>query len=148
MAEHGDTQRIILAGRLNRREKGVVSIELTDGVTIDVMEADCKSINEVTDPVSLRAVVTIELKGDNPITATFQPHFYRVLSSSRALPFVFHTAGGMTPKSLATALLSNDGNGNGGYDHDTTLLTNTWFGTERDGTKPDDASEPGEEVLN
>jgi hypothetical protein len=140
---------MILAGRLIKREKGVVQIELTDGVVIDVMEADCRSVAEATDPVTLRAVVTLELTGQKPITATLQPHFYRVLSSSRALPFVFHHAGGMSPPSLAKALLQEQGNGgDGGVDHMTTMLTNTWFGLEQDGIKPDTAGEPGEETLN
>jgi hypothetical protein len=141
--------RMLLAGRLLKRANGMVQIDLTDGLVIDVSEDDCKLIEETTDPVSKRAIVALELNGDKPITATFQPHFYRVLATSKAIPYVFRGTHGIEPRQLSHALARaiSVGGGGGGADHTTNMMTSTWFGTENDGQKPDDASEPGDIYL-
>lgn len=137
----------VLRGRLQRRANGIIQIELTDGLTVDLSEDDCDGITETTDPASQRAMVAVQLKGAKPITAVFQPHFYRVLANSSSLPFVFRDTAGLHPREFMSALVAAQpvgvGGGGGSYDHDTAMMSTTWYGTERDGTKPDSAGEPG-----
>jgi hypothetical protein len=140
-------QRMLLSGRLKHRGQGIVQIELIQGLTMDISEDDCNLVQETTDAVTQRAVVLIELKGDKPITAVFQPHFYRVLASAPTVPFVFRPPRGMTSHEFA-AVMARPVGGGGGADHTTDMLTNSWIGTQKDGSKPDSADEPGEIVLN
>jgi hypothetical protein len=149
-AAPGAHNRIVLAGRLKSRANGIVQIEVIDGLTVDLSEDDCTVVHETTDAVTHRAMVAIELKGDKPVTAVFQPHFYRVLAGARALPFVFRPGRVGSPRDFAAALgAARPADGGGGsVHHFTSMLTNTWFGTEKDGSKPDSADEPGEIVLN
>jgi hypothetical protein len=144
------SQRIVFKGRLKKREKGVCQIELLDGLVVDLLEEDCEKIEESTDPVTLRAVVTVHLKGDKPITATVQPHLYRVLSNAQNVPFVFRGVANASPQDyvLGYAYVRAGGGGGSGSTHNTKMMCTNWMGTtQEDGNKPDDAGEPDEIFL-
>jgi hypothetical protein len=143
-----EARRMVLAGRIKKREKNAVQIELVDGLTVDVMNDDYTIIEETTDPVTLRPTITLELKGQKPITATFQPHLYRVLASAPTKPFVF--GGGSRGGVVAMGVMAAVNTGGGSTpDHDTRMMSRTWIGTtQEDGTKGDLPSEPDEIVLN
>ncbi len=98
---HGGSRRMVLTGRLAKRENGVCQIELVEGLTVDIPEEDCSHIEEKTDPTTLRSVVMVELREDKPITATFQPHLYRVLSQAGSMPFAFGGQAQVPPEAFA-----------------------------------------------
>jgi hypothetical protein len=143
-----ETRQLVLAGRLKKRGNGVCQLELVDGLTVDLLEEDCEHIEEQTDPVTLRATVRVRLKGSKPITATLQPHLYRVLAEARTMPFVFSGAAAIPPTDsvLGIAYLSSaPGGGGGATHHNTRMLCTNWMGTtQEDGTKGDSANEPDE----
>lgn len=151
---HGHDQpnaprRMVLAGRLKKREQGVVQIDLADGLTVDVSEDDCELVQETTDAVTMRSIVAITLKGDKPITATFQPHLYRVLAQARATPFSFGRVAEMPAAQFDwPAIIATAPGGGGGPHHTTAMMSTTWMGTtQQDGTKGDSAGEPDEIFL-
>lgn len=150
-AGEGDSSsRIVLSGRVKKRQEDVIQIELVDGMTIDVPTDDCTVVEETTDPVTVRPTVTVELHGKKPITATFQPHLFRVLAAARTVPFVFSGIRDAAGDSvLAIAYLGRAAGGGGGTDHDTRMMSRTWIGTtQEDGTKSDGPLEPDEIILN
>ena len=143
---------IVLAGRVKKRAQGVFQLELVDGVTVDLRENDCDSVEEATDPITLRPTVTVRLKGDKPITATVQPHFFRVLSAAGQVPFVFTGAkalpAGDFVLGLAYVSARAPGGGGGTPDHQTTVYCTNWLGiTQEDGKKGDSAGESDEIYL-
>lgn len=95
--ERGETRTLRLAGKLIGRQGGVIQIDLVDGMTVSVMEDDCKVAQETTDPVTKRAMVMLEITGNKPISATFQPHLFQVLAHSGAVPFAFAGAAEQAP---------------------------------------------------
>lgn len=147
----GQSEPIVFTGRLRRREKGICQLELVDGLVVDLDEADCASIKESTDPVTKRAVVTIQVKGDKPISATVQPHLYRVLSRAPSVPLVFRGVKNAAPEDFVLGyayVKAGGGGGGGGGTHSTKMLCTNWMGTtQEDGTKPDDPGEPDEIYL-
>jgi hypothetical protein len=144
---------IVFAGRVKKRAQGVFQLELVDGLTVDVREEDCDSVDEATDPITLRPTVTVRLKGDKPITATVQPHFFRVLSASGQVPFVFTGAKSLPAGDFVLGLAyvstrAPGGGGGGTPHHQTTMYCTNWLGmTQEDGTKGDSAGEPDEIYL-
>lgn len=144
------TNRIVLKGRVKKREKHAVEIELVNGLIVDIETDDYTVIEETTDPVTVRPTITVELHGKRPITVTFQPHLYRVLAGARTVPFVFSgvsgdLAGGSI---LGLAYIGRAAGGGGGTDHGTRVMCTTWWGTrQEDGTKADSPGEPDEEDI-
>lgn len=114
------------------------------------MEKDAVSIEEKTDPVTLRPIVMF-LKGEKPISATFQPHLFRVIAEAEALPFAFGWARGVPAdqfyvSGIYAQVQQPDDTP---QTHITRMLTKTWWGgTKEDGTKLDDPLEPDEIVIN
>jgi hypothetical protein len=140
---------LVLAGRITGQKGGTRHLELMDGLTIDLADGDVETIEETTDPVTLQAKVTVTLTGHRPITATFEPHLYRVLAQSPTLPFVF--SGASRPEAddfvlgLAYVSARQSGGGGGTPDHDTRMMCTTWMGTTKeDGIKGDSPGEPDE----
>jgi hypothetical protein len=145
-------KQLALAGRLLQRERGRIRLELIDGLTLDIAEDDCVRVQEKTDPTTLRPLVMVELRGEQPISAAFQPHLYRVLADAAAVPFVFGGSAGVSPEDFALAVAQARaapiGGGGGTPHHTTAMMCTTWMGTtQKDGSKGDSAGEPDEIFL-
>ena len=85
---------LVLEGFLYKRNKGYISIQLHPGLTVDVKEDACKSIEEATDPVTAKTYVKITLDPDADVNATFQPRLARLAltQDQSGVPF---TMGGL-----------------------------------------------------
>ena len=142
-------RNLVLAGRLVKRGRDEVCVELVDGLVVAMRADDCERVAETTDPTTTRPAVAVELRGEYPVQVTFHPKVYRVISEAGVVPFVFGGPKGLPVESFVQAMVALGsapvGSGSAGGLKDTLVSTTTWYGTvQNDGRKADDPRESDE----
>ena len=117
---------VIFEGFLQKREKNHLSIQVHPGLTVDLEEKACKSVEEATDPVSGKTYVRITLGPDADVNATFQPRLARLALRQGAAGVPFSMGGlpeGVKEGPVFLARRAGGGGvGGGGYTYNTPTI--------------------------